>query len=828
MVNFERIEPLPHIVFEREPAQPSVRTRPFPGFRIQPRQNRRRHAGQLKRQTEEATAKLEQLRSSFGVIPGRLMVLRLDTIDVNQRDNLEERFNVSVVEELEEKRDGRTLHRLLVQFPDDQTLAQFRAEYDSYAEEVDTRTALPYGVRRDLFDTLEDISTVDSAERTGSRLERDGRPAEQSFLLDVDLWNPGLDANYRQMFDSFQRFVESRGGQVLKDPLRIPSLVLVKVRANQQLLEDLLELDLVSLVDLPPAPPPEDSFDLFAPIQVPDQLPPVPPNGAKACLVDSGVVAGHPLLRSAVAHEEDFDSGENTYVDQNGHGTQVGGLVVYGNIAQRMQDNEWRPQVNLYSAKVMKNVASPIDPNVGEVSFHDEERVEEQLKRAIQYFHREHGCRVFNLSIGHRDRVYAGGRQYPWAELLDDLARRLDIVIVVSAGNVPDPAIPQTAKNSHDFQVAVADSLRQPGHRLIDPATAALCVSVGAIARRDDPYPKPHVTQIAATALGAPSPFTRRGPGVAGAVKPEVVAPGGNFAVDSLFGAPRWVREDPNLGEPTLNRDFITGRPIRAVCGTSFAAGQVTDIAARMEATLRDQLGSVPSQNLIRALLVSSAHPHANVRDYVGDRQADLLNAVGYGQPDIQFCWSTPNRVSLVAEDTVDYRAFHVYSLVVPESFLEERGRRSISVSLAYDPPTRLSRRDYIATAMWLEVFGGLTTEQIFEFRSKYAGDGEPPTVPDKNKLDFKPGGQTIRMSTVQKRTWQSNRGTKFLNRQTDDGVATLHIFVGCQPRFQNPTGEDKQRYALVVTLQHSSQSINVYQQMQTRIRPRAAIRVTT
>ena len=817
-----------HIVFQREPTQPAVRPRRFPGLPIQRRPDRREHAEQLKRQTDASAAKLERLRTSLGVVPGRLMVLRLDTIDVNQRDTLEERFNVSVVEELEERRDGRAINRLLVQFPDEQSLAAFRAEYDSYAGDVNIRTALPYGARRDLFDSLEDVSTVNSEERTGGRLQRDGRPAEQSFLLDVDLWNPNLDADYRQMFDSFRGFVESRGGQVVKDPLRIPSLVLVKVRANQQLLDDLLELDLVSLVDLPPAPPPEDSFNLFAPIQIPDPLPPVPVNGPKACLVDSGVVAGHPLLRGVVVDEEDFDSGENTYVDQNGHGTQVGGLVVYGNIAQRMQGNEWRPQVNLYSAKVMKNVADPIDPSQGEASFHDEERVEDQLRRAIEYFHREHGCRVFNLSIGHRDRVYTGGRQFPWAELLDELVRRLDIVIIVSAGNVPDPAIPQTAKTSHGFQVAVVDSLRQPEHRLIDPATAALCVSVGAIARRDDPYPRPYVTPLAATPQGSPSPFTRRGPGVAGAVKPEVVAPGGNFAVDSLFGAPRWVREDPNLGEPTLNRDFISGRQLSAVCGTSFAAGQVTHIAARMETALRDQLGSVPTQNLVRALLVNSARPHNNAKDYVGDKQADLLNAVGYGQPDIQYCWSMPNRVSLVAEDTVEHRTFHVYSLVVPKSFLEERGRRSISVSLAYDPPTRLSRRDYIATAMWLEVFGGLTTEQVFEYRSKYSGDGEPPTVPDRNKLDFKPGGQTIRMSTVQKRTWQSNRGTKFLNRQTDDGDATLHIFVGCQPRFQNPLGEDKQRYALVVTLQHSSQNINVYQQVQSRVRPRAAIRVTT
>lgn len=248
----------------------------------------------------------------------------------------------------------------------------------------------------------------------------------------------------------------------------------------------------------------------------------------------------------------------------------------------------------------------------------------------------------------------------------------------------------------------------------------------------------------------------------------------------------------------------------------------MTHIAARMEAALKNDLGAMPSQNLVRALLVSSAHPHDNAKVLLDN--ADLINTVGYGQPDVEYCWSTPNRVSLVAEDTVGYRTFHVYSLVVPDDFVHEPGRRSISVTLAYDPPTRLSRRDYIAAAMWLDIFGGLTTQQVVEFRSKYEGDEEPPTVPQRNRLNFRPSGRTIRMSTVQKRTWSSNQGTMFLNRTDSSGDSTLHIFVGCQQRFTNPTGENAQRYALVVTLEHDSQNIDVYQQVRARVRTRARV----
>ena len=819
MVNFERIEPLPHIVIQREPPQGLIRARGRGGSRVNPRSNRREHAERMKDQTAASAAELERLRASFGVAPDRFLVLRLETLDGVQRETLE-RLNIAVVEELREDRDGTTVHRLLVQFPDRKSLIAFTAEYDLYADETTETTALPPAMRRDLFDAFESVSTVKPGERTGRRLQREGPPREAPFYLDVDLWNPGSAVANRDLSSFFLEFVRARGGRVVKDPLITPSLFLVKVEADQDLLDELLRLDVVSLVDLPPSPPPEDSFDLLSQVLPPDQVTPVPQGGPLACVVDSGVTAGHPLLRGVVVAEEDFDSGEATPTDLNGHGTQVGGLVVYGDIARRMQGNEWLPQVNLYSAKVLRNDPNSIDPTAPDAAFPAEERVEEQLKRAIEYFHREYGCRVFNLSLGHAYRLYAGGRQLPWAELLDDLARALDVIIVVSAGNVGDPDIPAAA-NSEQFKEQVAASLRQPEHRLIDPATSALCLTVGAVARRDDPRMLSLGTQLAASAVGCPSPFTRCGPGVAGAVKPEVVAHGGNYDLNSMAGQPSWRRNDPNLAEPTLNRDFPS-RLLRGVCGTSFAAAQVTHIAARMEAALRKEFAVAPTQNLVRALLVSSARPNDNVKKYVDE--GDLLNTVGYGVPNVEYCWSTPNRATLVAEDTVEYRTFHVYSLVVPRGFVEEPGRRMISVALAYDPPTRLSRRDYIATAMWLEVFGGLTTEQIVEYRSKYEGDGTPPKVPPRNTLRFSPAGQTIKMSTVQKRSWSSNQGTVFQNRPDPSGDASLHIFVGCQPRFPNPFGEDSQRYALVVTLEHDSQDIDIYQQVRARVRTRARI----
>ena len=278
MVRFEQLEPLPHILLQREPEQRGIRPRRPYGPRATPRPNRREHAELMRQQTAVSARQLARLRALFGVVPGRLLVLRLESLDVNQRETLE-RLNISVVEEVVEKRDIRTVYRLLVQFPDDQSLVTFTAEYDRYAEETDATTALPYGMRRDLFDTLDSVSVVGAYEKTGRRLRREGFPTQEPFYLDVDLWNPGADDAYRDLLNSFRKFVKSRSGRIVRDPLRIPSLILVKVEGNPQLLNDLLQLDLVSLVDLPPVPLPEDSFDLMQPVQVPERLPPVPADG---------------------------------------------------------------------------------------------------------------------------------------------------------------------------------------------------------------------------------------------------------------------------------------------------------------------------------------------------------------------------------------------------------------------------------------------------------------------------------------------------------------------------------------------------------------------
>jgi subtilase family protein len=97
-----------------------------------------------------------------------------------------------------------------------------------------------------------------------------------------------------------------------------------------------------------------------------------------------------------------------------------------------------------------------------------------------------------------------------------------------------------------------------------------------------------------------PSPFTRRGPSVGGAIKPELMAYGGNWAVNERT-ANRWTIKR-GLGELSTCMDFAGGRLLAEDIGTSFAAPAVAHLAARI---LIDHPNA--SANLLRALLVAHA-----------------------------------------------------------------------------------------------------------------------------------------------------------------------------------------------------------------------------
>jgi hypothetical protein len=583
-------ERLYHIPFQREETERPLRGRAFPGApKVQPRDDRPAHGHKIHSDIDQAIHGIKSTRDQLGIRPDRLRVLDFEILDVNQRELLIRAFEIAIVEELLDKAEGVDHYRLLVQFPTSESLNAFENELELYRINSKEKELLTLAQRRDLFDALERVARLGPEDRKGPRLKRKGTPAKDRFYVDLDLWYDGTLDGYRETEQTIRAVLNKAEGRLVSDLFRIPSLLLGKAEINAQILEQLLQLDFVATIDLPVEPLPEEAFVLFSPN--PEIEPTLEGEDVPlACVVDSGVFSGHPLLRNGVVLEEnDFGSGEDTEADLNGHGTGVAGIVAYGDVARAMAKNDWIPKVRICSAKVLKN-----DPVSDAPVFPEEIRPESMLEEAIRYFNQERGCRVFNLSIGDPDKIYFGGRQFPfpWAEALDNLARELDVIIMVSAGNVYNPKIPD-GSSREDIRDSARDQLLTPEHRLIDPGTAAICLSVGSIARREDPYDSggTSMSRLAISPRKAPSVFTRTGFGVAKAIKPDLVAYGGDYALQQIPGGDKgWVRNDPNLGEPSLRNSLRNARLFKAFCGTSLAAPHVTHVAALIEHALNDRI----------------------------------------------------------------------------------------------------------------------------------------------------------------------------------------------------------------------------------------------
>lgn len=792
------------------------------------------HLNRFKSRSDHAShnvQSVEVVRGKLGAPHEKYLELRFSNLgDAKQfiaNEHIQAESNITSVPNAATKVSYEPQVRIIAQFEKPSDLTRFKTELENYQTGDTTETDITDSQRRELFDALNQIKGLAPEDRMGLKLKTQyhSLSTETETYFDVDLWHPG-NANIHDAITRLASITQSFGGTVTDSPTAVgDSLLISRVRGTKTLVDALLRDDRVALVEYPISVP-AFQFGYLRNIVMPDSLPPLPSTASKVCIVDSGVVAGHPLLRGTVFDERDFASGDGTSVDTVGHGTHIAGVIVYGDLRSAIQSNQWEPKVGLLSAKVLKNDGH------GRAVFSDEKRAENQIRSAIRTYHEEYSCRIFNLSIGNSERPYLDGRQLPWALVLDELSRELDIICVVSAGNVSEPEIPEESTSAR-FQETARDQLLSDTHALIDPATSLLSLTVGAIAHSDVPFPIGGQERIrpslVASPRNCPSPFSRTGtvssdgPAPKRAIKPELVAHGGNYCLG--LDNRRWNLNDTQLGVPSLNFQFAGNSPIVTQNGTSVAAGYVSHCAALVEEKLRViEPDRTPSANLIRCLTTHSANVTDDARTWMGvgeDAENRILRSLGYGKPDPKRAISSAeNRVTLFSEDTIQENYFHLYEIILPEIFVETSGSRKLRVTLAYDPPVRGSRREYLSRNMWFKVFRGLTSSQIELALSNAQGTGEQPRIAKTFEIDSRPTFNARQWSTVQSSLFEARRTATFGNYRTA-GNANIHLLVGCTARFKSDDLSTTQNYAIAASLEHSNETIQFYNQVKQSVRPR-------
>lgn len=684
---------------------------------------------------------------------------------------------------------------------EDTVILAFATE-DALGEFESKLTTLAEGRRptyRNLLYALAGFDSWTEDDRMGFALREEGWPAQAPFVLDIELWPVSRATERERTWQAFEAWLGEQEIQRL-DAVKQVGLLLYRLRTNRDQASALLRHRDVRTVDLPPRHGLEISV-LQTPIQELGAIP-APPAGAPGVVVlDSGLSAGHPVLRSAVGDAQSFIPGLNAE-DQHGHGTQVAGIALYGDVEAALRNRSFVPALRLFSGRVLDA------ENANETGF-----VENHVEAAVRYFHGNYGCRVFNLSYGDVRKPYRGRHVRGLAVTLDNLTRELGVLFVVPTGNF-------TGKDAApgDWRADYPRYLLSEHAALIDPAPALNALTVGSLARWDATFNAQRyqndVSEQPISRQDQPSPFTRTGPSVAGAIKPELVDYGGNWAVN-VQTLNRW-RVRQGLGEASTCKDFAGGRPFAEESGTSFAAPHIAHLAARVVSAHPEA-----DHNLLRALLVAHARWPQAAESLLTDKD-ELLRVCGYGKVDeVALERSTEQDVTLIAGDAIPDRHHHFYEIPLPEELLAGRQRtREITVALAHTPAVRTTRVSYKSCDMEFRLVWAADIDHVIRTFNATTSREQYQRIAEAHGARI--GARNRGPGTVQVDTWVLRRVTAQRRNQR------LFIVV---TRIDESWGRDltltAEPYSLAVVLRdRENGEARLYTQMQARLRARVQARV--
>lgn len=574
-------------------------------------------------------------------------------------------------------------------------MAAFMGRLARYRSADETKSGHLFGA--DLFDAIEQIRRYGREDRLAPRLaEQLESGLTDPIAIDIELWHPGDDV---ELADRWRGMVESRvvelQGEVLDRYVDHPrGVVLLRAGIGPAGVSALAEVDEVATIDIVPQAPPPLTSALDTGIEDLPLIESAPEDSPLLTVIDSGINASHPLLSAAVYEAITLLPQFADGADDHGHGTAVAGVAIHGAAEDFLMSGVIsRPFGRLLSIRVL-------DENN---RFPQSELFEHQLERAIRYAAHA-GSRVINISIGDPSTPLRRRRATPAASVVDALVRELDVVVVLPTGNVsPADYTSNDAQGADEYAARLATSSSAV---LIDPAPAALAITVGGVG------------QTAGLPLGeqvlgaddAPSAITRRGPGVARAIKPELVAPSGTLAWSPTLG---FVVRAAQLNRILCSNDSTA--IFRRDLGTSFSAPAISRVAT----AVRAENPTVKSAALTRALILQSAKPVRLSQTKLpsgqkGEVARHARNLVGHGSPRLDAAiGSSTGRVVLVAEGTLPVDFVVLYGVPLPQSFFESGGTRRITLGVSFDPLTRYRRLDYLGSRIYPYLFHGATADAI-------------------------------------------------------------------------------------------------------------------
>lgn len=634
--------------------------------------------------------------------------------------------------------------------------------------------------------------------------------------------------NIEKALADFKKGCEKSGIKICKKEIDFPERIVKLVYANKDKLTKLLRFSSV-VAELRRAP---IVSNFFTELKGKDQQEWVndllertkfkSSDKVAVCILDTGVYSKHPLLKKAIKSTQSVDDSWNLN-DMVGHGTQVAGVVLYDDFRKIIANSSTVIiKHNIDSVKILPDKNSSPENNDPEL-YGD---ITHQAVSKSEISDPGVKSRIICMAVTAGDYNTDDGSPTSWSAELDQItsgvgeqdSRRM--LFLVSAGNTESKEVSQLGFPDANLI-----------HQVENPGQSWNSITVGAYTSENDVtlssinnknfYPVSPANSL--------SPFSstsvkweKRWP-----IKPDILLDGGNMMSNGID-----VDYTEDLELLTSNNKLVN--PLATISGTSSAVAQASYMAAVLSAEYPEYWPET-----IRALLIHSADwTHQMLKEFCPNNSKrsirQLLRTCGYGIPNLDKAkYSTDNSVNLIIQDEIqpfDKKGMHemkLHSLPWPSEALEKlvNNKAKLKVTLSYfiEPgPGQVGWKNkyrYPSAGLRFDVNRSNETEEEFKERIDVAiRNPENPESEDYGngkKRDWYIGSKTRDVGSIHSDYIESSA----IDLSDVTKIAVYPVAGWWKERKYLGKVESKMRYSLIVSIETPSTNVNLYNEIQNKIR---------
>lgn len=545
---------------------------------------------------------------------------------------------------------------------------------------------------------------------------------------------------------------------------------------------------------------------------------------ATVCILDAGINDQHPLLAPVLAdnglHAVDDTWSTKDSPIRRGHGTEMAGLAVYGDLQEALE-TQGRVIVNhqLESVKILPDIGANRRDLYGAIT---------QNAVSIAEIDNPNRNRVLCMAVTSSDQPDHDGRPSSWSAALDEItsaAREEEPIhrlMVVSGGNVD----PTAFENGGYPDINALETVQNPAQSWNAITVGGFAGKIGINEEGLQGFqalaPKDGLSPFSTTSLS----WSRIWP-----VKPEVLFDAGNVATN---GKDYTACDDLSLLTTGHRLDVGQYSTINA---TSAATAQAANFCAKI-------LAEYPEvwPETVRALMIHSASWTDEMHRQFCEKGFEttkmkrgiLLRNCGYGIPDIDKAIQCANNaVNMIVQGeiqpfrkdgAVKMNEMHIHTFPWPNDILRELGETEVKlrVTLSYyiEPsPGEIGWKDryrYPSCGLRFEI--NRVNQTLDEFKKQV----------NKMAAEEDKGGDTASNTT---NNWYLGPNNRNVGSIHSDFIVCNAIDL-CERNFVAvyPVGgwwkerpylkktDNKVRYSLVVSLETPSNDVDLYTPIITKI----------